>query len=413
MMKLGLQRRLDRIIGTIICRLFSILSSMGKISSAMSRPERILVILLSEMGSLVLAKSMFDRIREKYPEASVHVLVFEQNREVLEIMEVVPSGHILTVGNRSLVGFLRDSLRVFMKFRLLKFNTVVDCELFSRISSIYSFLSGADIRAGFHPHTQEGLYRGSFINRPVLYNPYIHISTQFVNLIEALESDRTPRVKSAITDPPAEAPVMRIGTPDILESLKRLKSDFPHIRGKKLVFLNPGGGLLPIRAWPLEYYCRVAEDLVGRGYAVAVTGMERDRLLARRIISCCGALNCMDLTGYTESIRELMVLFHFGALLIANDGGPGHFATMTPIHAIVIYGPETPRLYAPLGPRVESLYSPVACSPCLTAYNHRNSPCDGDNVCLRNILPEEVLRRAYDILEDQEGAGPLYAVKES
>ena len=66
---------------------------------------------------------------------------------------------------------------------------------------------------------------------------------------------------------------------------------------------------------------------------------------------------------------------------ITNDGGPGHFAANS---------------------NAFSFYKPLSCSPCLTAYNHRNSPCDGDNICLKRISPEEVLVKAFEMLESQE-----------
>ena len=35
---------------------------------------------------------------------------------------------------------------------------------------------------------------------------------------------------------------------------QRLARDFPAIAGKPLVRVYPGGGILPIRAWPLDSY---------------------------------------------------------------------------------------------------------------------------------------------------------------
>jgi ADP-heptose:LPS heptosyltransferase len=93
-----------------------------------------------------------------------------------------------------------------------------------------------------------------------------------------------------------------------------------------------------------------------------------------------------------------MLLFHLAELLVTNDGGPGHFAAMTPIRTIALYGPETPLLYGALDPKSFSFFSNLACSPCLTAYNHRNSPCDGDNQCLKIIRPEDVIERALAML---------------
>ncbi len=102
-MEIGFQRKMDRIAGTFICRIFSLFSKRRKCIPGEVNPKEILVILLSEMGSLVLACPMFDRIKAKYPSASIHVLVFEQNREMLEVIDIVPSENIMTVSNISLM----------------------------------------------------------------------------------------------------------------------------------------------------------------------------------------------------------------------------------------------------------------------------------------------------------------------
>jgi ADP-heptose:LPS heptosyltransferase len=182
---------------------------------------------------------------------------------------------------------------------------------------------------------------------------------------------------------------------------KRLLGDFPAVTGNKLVLLYPSGGILPIRAWPLEYFCRTAKDLIDRGHAVAVIGLPGDKELARAIQEHCRSPLCIDLTGYTKTIRELLVLFHFSSLLITNDGGPGQFAVMTPIRSILFFGPETPELYGPISSGTKVFFSGIACSPCLTAYNHRNSPCDGDNRCLKVITPESVLECALGMLGEE------------
>ena len=398
-MKIETQRKFDRIAGTWICRILSFLPV--KTPPKLFRPSRILVILLSEMGSLVLARPMLDFIKKKYPSSSVYGLCFEKNREFLEILDVVPPSKILTIRADSFSPLFIDTLRVFMRMRREKIDTVLDCELFSRISSIYSFLSGAEVRVGFHPHTQEGLYRGSYINRPVLYNPHHHISHQFINLVEAIESDYAPKVKRAIPHHDCEIPGIGIAEKTKEEFLKKFQKNYPHVSKKKLVLLYPSGGLLPIREWPLQNYCAVAEDLLKRGYAVAVIGMKSDHGLAEEIQSHCRSENCIDLTGYTGTVLELMVLFHVASLLISNDGGPGHFASMTSIPSIILYGPESPSLYGTLGRRSVKLHTPFSCSPCLTAYNHRHSPCDGDNRCLKSITPEVVLDKAYYLIEGQ------------
>jgi ADP-heptose:LPS heptosyltransferase len=260
-------------------------------------------------------------------------------------------------------------------------------------------MSGAKIRVGFHPHTQEGLFRGDFINRPVLYNPYYHISEQFMTLVEAIESQSSPKAKRMITAGMSRVPQQKLDRAEIERFSQRLKRDFPENADRRWILIYPGGGLLPIRAWPLENFCIVAKDFVTHGYTVAVIGLSEDNYLADQIVTRCASINCIDLTGYTKAIRELLILFNLSSLLITNDGGPGHFASMTPIPTIIFYGPETPLLYGPLNSNAVSFHKPLSCSPCLTAYNHRNSPCDGDNVCLKKISPEEVLVKAHGMLK--------------
>jgi ADP-heptose:LPS heptosyltransferase len=274
-------------------------------------------------------------------------------------------------------------------------------------------LSGASRIAGFTPHTQEGLYRGSFINCAVPYNPYRRIADQFITLARALEKPATelPRSKQPAvvfaSDTRFEAlQPLALQDDELANAIAKLKADFPQLvtpsGDKPLVLLYPGGGILPIRAWPENYFATTAKALLDIGCAVGFIGLPVDKPLAQRLVGTLQSEAALDLTGYTKNIRELLVLFFYAKLLITNDGGPGHFAALTPINTIMFFGPETPSLYAPLpsslGGEAVALFAGTPCSPCLTAYNHRTSSCDGDNVCLQEITPEQVLGHARRIL---------------
>jgi lipopolysaccharide heptosyltransferase II len=397
-MNLNFQRRIDRYLGSLICRILSILPSARRSGFNKVKPKKILVILLSEMGSLVLAYPMFQQIERRYPDASIHVLLFERNREILDIIDVIPGTHVLTLSDRSMAALARDSIRMLRTMRAIKFDAVIDCELFARISAIFSFFSGASLRVGFDPYTQEGLYRGSFINRPVLYNPYQHISRQFLTLVEALESDTVPFAKRSIPPAPLEVPLVNLDKQKVQEITQRLHLDHPAVTDKTLVLVYPSGGILPIRAWPLEHYTHLCEKLLYDGYAVGIIGMDTDTTLAQAIRSHCLNPLCIDLTGYTKSILELLGLFYRASLLVTNDGGPGQLAALTTIPTIIFYGPETPALYGSLSQEAYFYHLPFSCSPCVSAYNHRQSPCDGDNQCLKQIDPDQVFARAIDIM---------------
>jgi len=397
-MNITFQRAVDRYAGAPLCALFSLLHRLRPPAPLTARPRRILVILLSEMGSLVLAHAMFARLKQQYPGASIHALLFAKNREVLDLLRVIPAENVLTVRDRSLTEFVSDALVVLRAMRALEFDVAIDCELFARASAIFSFLSGAPVRVGFFRHTQEGLYRGTFITRRVLYNPYLHLTQQFVGLAEAIESHTMPVIKTAILPPPAQPPQVQFSEGELQDTTARLHADFPAVRGKSLVLVSPAGGILPIRAWPMEYYRSLCTSLVGDGHAVGIIGLSGDKRLGQDLVAHCGSPQCVDLTGYTGSIRHLLALFHRGSLLVTNDGGHGQFAAVTPIPTIILFGPETPVLYGTLSKNAHCFYLGIPCSPCLTAYNHRTSPCDGDNQCLKRITPEQVLTKAREMM---------------
>ncbi|HVM74178.1 MAG TPA: glycosyltransferase family 9 protein [Candidatus Saccharimonadales bacterium] len=396
-MNVRLYRFVDRVFGPPICAALSALDRIAP-HRVVERPRKILVILLSEMGSQVLASPMFARLKERYPDASLHLLLFARNRETVQLLGLVPEENVIALEDRSFGRMIQGAFGVLRTLRSLRADVVIDCELFARLSSILSFLSGAPVRVGFHRFTQEGLYRGSFVTRPVLYNPYLHISEQFLTLADAIESESIPSAKRC-TNGTIELPGTN-GLPEaeIDERIARLHQDFPAIRGKSLVLVYASGGILPIRAWPLEHFQRLCACLVAQGHAVGVIGLPSDAPLGESIVKHCGVSHCVNLCGYTDSMRHLLALFHRASLLVANDGAPGQFAAITTLPTILLFGPETPALYAPLTPNIHTIYLGFSCSPCLTAYNHRNSPCDGDNQCLKQIAVERVLQKAWELL---------------
>jgi ADP-heptose:LPS heptosyltransferase len=402
-MKLQTQRWIDRWVGQALCAAVSLwarLMTGASVRTMPQNPRHILVILLSEMGSVVLAGPMFAELRKRYPTATLHVLQLKKNQEVAKLLGLAKPDHLHALDDSAGLGLLGDIWRVSQALRQLPLDAVIDCELFSRISSLMSYVSGAPLRVGFTPHTQEGLYRGSFINRAIPYNPYQHISKQFLSLVDALADASSPRNKAAaIRALPKDTQLgVNFETAELQNYRSKLHTDHPALAQRRIVLLYAGGGLLPERAWPAAHYAKVAKGLCDAGHAVGLIGLRDDAALAQDLCNQVNSKFCIDLTGYTRSIRELLMLFHASHLLITNDGGPGHFATLTPIKTMVFFGPETGQLYGPLGPNAQIFESGIACSPCLSAYNHRLTFCDGDNQCLKRIAPDPVLLDALAAL---------------
>jgi ADP-heptose:LPS heptosyltransferase len=107
----------------------------------------------------------------------------------------------------------------------------------------------------------------------------------------------------------------------------------------------------------------------------------------------------------------LIVLYGLADLLVTNDSGPAHFASLTTIDVITLFGPEHPNLFAARGPRNHVLHAGLACSPCVSALNNRTTACT-DNRCMQAIGVDEVFDLAVRVLASRvRGDRPLPVVE--
>ena len=118
-----------------------------------------------------------------------------------------------------------------------------------------------------------------------------------------------------------------------------------------------------------------------------ITGAPGEHAQAENLLQQVQHPRCVNFAGQVK-FRELIDLYNVAKLMVTNDSGPGHFSAVTPLKTFVIFGPETPHLYGSLG-NSTPIYAGLACSPCVSAANHRKTACN-DNVCLKVIKPEFV-----------------------
>ncbi len=333
---------------------------------------------------------------------NTYFLMFEKIREGLDVLELIPKENVITLNDRNVWSFSRSALTAIWKLRRLHIDTVLDMELFARISAIFSYLSGATHRVGFYRYTMEGLYRGSFLTHKVQYNSSMHIAKNQMALLDALEEDPSsrPLVKRNYSNLDLTLPRLKNSKEDDLRIRDGLKKQCAALSSNgQIVILNPSGGELPIRAWPLSDYISLAQMLLQEdNLSVGVMDLAREKIWYERMAKEISSPGFFDFTGMTSSVREVIQLFNCCDVLITADSGPAHFAGLSSIHCIVFFGPETPTLYGPLNSNHTTLYAGLSCSPCLTAYNHRKTPCDGNNVCVQEFRPEYVKKLVLEAL---------------
>jgi ADP-heptose:LPS heptosyltransferase len=402
---ISILQRTDRWIGAPLC---AILTLLRKIFESAGPPgprrlQRILFIKFAEQGSTVLAYPAIRHATEMVGRENVYFVVFEDNRFILDAMEVIPDGNVMTIATQSLFGLAASALRAVFRVRKIRIDAVVDMEFLTRFSAILTFTTGAKSRVGFHTFFGDGPYRGDLMTHRLLYNPHLHTSQMFEAMVEALTRDPAVLPTFDFT-PPANQPFPRF-QPSLAEGAEinaMLERENPRIGSAPLILLNPNASdLLPLRRWPPQRYVELARQLLERypDLFIAFTGAPSEAAVNNRLAEEVGSSRVIPLAGKT-TLREVLTLYTRSAILVTNDSGPAHFASMTSIRVVTLFGPETPALFAARSPNATALWTGIACSPCVNAYNNRQSVCR-NNLCMQAITVDDVFEkvtRIYDSL---------------
>ena len=404
-------RRADRWLGIPACFLLTLWSRLARMLSG-GRPagrsnRRVLFIELAEMGTTVIACPAISRLRAIRPDAEVYFLLLKQIESSIRVLDVVPEANVMTIDGSSGWTVLRDTFRFMRDARRIGIDTVINLEAFTRFTAFVGYLSGAATRVGFHRFSQEGLYTGDLFTHRVIYNPHLHTWQSLVTLVNAL--DVSPEELPVGKFPPPsddQKIVPRVSHPELRPRLLDLLGPAPP-EGRRLIVVNPNASkLISIRKWPLERYAAlVAKLLEDPRNTCVLTGVTSEVDDARFISERVTSDRLIVLTGKT-SLAELIELYNLSDVLVTNDSGPAHFAALTDIDVVVFFGPETPALYGPMTPRSTVLYSHYACSPCVSAFNQRKSPCS-NNRCLQEISVDDVHRAVTRVLEQRRAASEV------
>lgn len=405
-MKIGLMRKVDYFAGVPLCFLVTPLVRFASLLAGREHaaPGNVLFMELSEMGSAILADPAMRKMR-RAASAELYFLIFRSNAASLRLLGTVPESNVFTIRSDSFLSLTLDSVRFLFWARRRRIDTVIDLELFSRYSALLTGLSGAVRRIGFHAFHNEGLYRGGMLTHRVAYNPHLHIAKNFIALVNAVLAGRAelPFSKTLIDDSEISLARAPVDTSAIETMRGRIRDAYPGYDESRhrIVLINPNAGeLLPQRRWMPERFVAVMRGLLvdDEHLLVLITGSPQEREEAALLQRQVGDGRCVNFAGCL-ALDELPALYQIAELMLTNDSGPAHFSAVTGLRTFVLYGPETPQLYGSLG-NCTPIYAGLACSPCVSAANHRKTPCS-DNVCLKVITPEAVLRQLRQALAER------------
>jgi len=408
-------RAIDHWVGVPLCAIVSpVIALIDGIKNVFNRgpetPKKLLFIELSEMGSAILVDPAMRNAQARG--AEIFFLIFKSNRASLTLLNTVKPENIFTIDSSSLGGLIKDTLLFLLLARKHRIDTVIDLELFSRFTALLTGMCGARRRVGYHIFHGEGLWRGFMLTRKVHYNPHIHITKNFISLIHAAFAQKIEVPFSKIEIPDSEVRLEQaIINPSALEKVRERieklakEADIHYApRKNRLILINPNASdLLPQRRWAQQRFSELIQAIHQKypDDLILITGSPAEFAYVEKVRAVANVKNALNFAGQV-SFAELPPLYTLSDVMVTNDSGPGHFSAVTPLRTVVLFGPETPALYGSVGNSI-AITANLACSPCVSAANHRKTPCH-DNVCMQAITVPQVLDKVIKQLQDADQA---------
>ena len=120
---------------------------------------------------------------------------------------------------------------------------------------------------------------------------------------------------------------------------------------RPLLGIHPGSGSA-LKNWPTERFADVARDWIRRrkGHVFIVAGTADDKPLS---VLRTSLDEDKTFVFRNEPLPRVAAVLERCAAFVGNDSGIAHMAAAVRTPSVVIFGPADPRIWRPLGPRVD------------------------------------------------------------
>ena len=305
------------------------------------QPFRILIRASNWLGDGVMSIPAVRAIKAGRPDAHVTILVPEKLAAVWRLVPEVDE--VLSLGTMSL-----PAVR-----RLLRGQAPFDVGVIfpnSLRSALELWLGGVPRRVGYAGHERRWLLQ-QVVAPVVRPGPPVHQVEHYLDLARSLGTDAAVGEISLAGATPVPG---RFG-------------------------LCPGAEYGPAKRWLPERFAETANALGGHW---VLFGTSKDEAAGAPIAAALGA-DCTNLIGRT-TLEELIAELRQCTLLLTNDTGTMHLATLLGVPVVSVFGSTEPTLTGPLGNRSVVVRRQVECSPCFLR------DCPLDFRCMKAVTAAEV-----------------------
>jgi ADP-heptose:LPS heptosyltransferase len=365
------KRRLDWVAGGLLIASLRpavlLLGWLLRRDHALRIGTRVCVFKLIGGGSLVIALPALLGLRQRYPAVELTLLCTPPVAPFAETLRVFD--RLLVIDDSSPLRLLETAFRAWRG--LLGTDTVIDLEVHSRLSTVFSLLTCARNRIGFY--LESAFWRKGLHTHLIFFNRFSGSYLFYEKLVELLGA--TPAAAEACRQ----------------HLLAGLPAPEPNVPQYTVCIGSGCSDLSRERMLAPEHWRKVLLDNAGTGAArrFVFLGGRSDREDAERIQLSLRA--AMPAHRYENRCGELSLPQSVAVLAAADefwgiDSGLLHYARLLRKRCLSFFGPTHPDTLLKPFPGLEErvVYRKVPCSPCV--HLAETPPCRGNNVCIKNLF---------------------------
>jgi heptosyltransferase-2 len=327
-------------------------------------PRAILVVRYSALGDVVLATSVLEPLRRRFPDARLEWVTDPLYAPLLEGLPELAAVHRLSRRGPDRAAEVASRLRG-------RFDVAIDLQ--NKLRSAAVARAAAPRRVSFRRRTplQAAL---SLVGR----DPPLVRSPQTALYAEALAPLGV-----------AAAGPLKV---NLSPAARALAAEALRGAEAPAVAIAPGARWWTKR-WPPERFAAVADALAAEGCRIVLCGGPSDREAFAAFRAAARAPVAADLSSLP--VDALAAALARVQLLVACDSGPVHLAAAVGTPALALFGPTSAVRWGPPPPG-RALTLSLPCSPCS---NHGGNTCpEGHHRCLSDLAPPAVVAAAREML---------------
>ena len=330
-------------------------------------PNKILLIIIKDMGDVILTTPMAEVLKYNYPKAQVDILVLNSLTDVVKQSPYIDN--IITYDKKK-------AFKEILKIRALKYDWVIDFLNNPRSAMLCAF-SGAELKAGLTTNIHK-FYAYNFI----LQKPKQPYSCDYkLDMLKQL-GVKWPQLHAPL-------PIYKL-TKEQEEKSEQIYKELNILPTDKVIgfYATPRAYS---RQWSIENFQKTAQLLHAKyncQIMIVCAPWEKDYALKIKQNT-----PWIHISPSTKKIEDMYPILKRLNLLISCCGGTKHLALSVGVPTITLHFITKKEDWSPVFDKNHiGIQAHAPCSPC------RKDTCDKNYICKNSITPQEVFEAAQKIL---------------